>query len=51
MPTRFQFDMVRSPNYRHGMLDVDSPYSYYVIQTTTNLQGQEVACGKYVYAS
>ena len=50
-PTHFKFEMERSPNYRDGMLDVDVPYSYYVIKTTTNSQGQEVACGKYVYAS
>ena len=50
-PTHFEFEMVRSPNYRDGMLDVDVPYSYYVIKKTTNSQGQEVACGQYLYAS
>ena len=39
-PTHFEFEMERG----------DAPY-YYVIKTTTNSQGQEVACGKYVYAS
>lgn len=38
-PTHFEFEMERG----------DLPY--YVIKTTTNSQGQEVACGKYVYAS
>lgn len=38
-PTHFDFEMERG----------DLPY--YVIKTTTNSQGQEVACGQYTFAS
>lgn len=38
-PTHFEFEMERG----------DLPY--YVIKTTTNSQGQEVACGQYTFAS
>ena len=36
-PTHFEFEMVRGD------------FPYYVIKTTTNSQGQQVACGKYIY--
>lgn len=47
VPTRFEFDMERTQDYDFRNLDVP----YYVIKTTTNSQGQEVACGQYIYAS
>jgi len=47
MPTHFEFEMGWCNSYGSPTLQYDA--QELKNKTTTNLQGQQVACGKYIY--